>query len=305
MTRLRKKVLFTLSVLGLLFVIMAASGFWAISRMGDLNSLSGKIDGILFQTVSMVKTQEEFLNQVTLDTSFYRTGKSELVDQHNALLENINADLNLLLDDELLQWVITREDSGKHLRDQLNGDLEAYNLEVSKLFALFLSRGFRDYGIVGEMRKNAHLLENAPEGVPTQDILMLRRHEKDYIIRKDSQYVRRFLNLAGRVKIDLETRPHHFSARHMQALGEYVSLFQQMVELERKIGLTQEPGSQQTVRSLSDHLINLTLEIAGKVNHQAASLRTLVRSMFIGFAILSLGICFLLGYSLTREIAGK
>lgn len=55
------------------------------------------------------------------------------------------------------------------------------------------------------MRDQAHLLENET-ALNLADVLTLRRHEKDFLLRKEKQYIDKFNELADRLVSHLNAK---------------------------------------------------------------------------------------------------
>jgi len=81
--------------------------------------------------------------------------------------------------------------------DQIRASRTAYETAFNKVADLIRTQGDKSAGIRGELRGYAHQLESAIEATPspmlmnalTVHYLMLRRHEKDFILRHDAKYV--------------------------------------------------------------------------------------------------------------------
>jgi len=111
----------------------------------------------------------------------------------------------------------------------------------STLVTLLEKRGFKETGIEGEFRKKVHAIENAistPEFEPlTVIMLTMRRHEKDYLLRKEEQYIQL-----------LHEEVNHFHAKlkemnlspeqqvHLDSLAtEYHDTFEQLIQVDAEI----------------------------------------------------------------------
>src|SRR5437773_484217 len=66
--------------------------------------------------------------------------------------------------------------------------LVQYQIYFDQFLALSTKAGFKDWGLEGQLRDAIHLLENTPIHYNKADMLLLRRNEKDYFLRKDLQY---------------------------------------------------------------------------------------------------------------------
>ena len=71
----------------------------------------------------------------------------------------------------------------------------AYKAAFDKIVGLIQAQGDKASGIRGELRKNAHDIEEAIKKTASPalmaDYLLIRRHEKDFILREDDKYVKK------------------------------------------------------------------------------------------------------------------
>ncbi len=71
----------------------------------------------------------------------------------------------------------------------------SYKTAFGKVAERILAQGDKDSGIRGNIRKHAHNLETAIKKTEapelTVEYLILRRHEKDYVLREDDKYVKK------------------------------------------------------------------------------------------------------------------
>jgi adenylate cyclase len=77
----------------------------------------------------------------------------------------------------------------------LNDELEIYEKDFKELIDLIEEVGFYDSGLVGHFREDAHNVEKSllKHHLITAevDLLLLRRHEKDYLLRGDKKYIKK------------------------------------------------------------------------------------------------------------------
>ncbi|HHB92676.1 MAG TPA: hypothetical protein ENK59_05630, partial [Thioploca sp.] len=68
-----------------------------------------------------------------------------------------------------------------------------YKTNLIKLIDLFAERGFKNDGIIGQFRINVHAIETATINLKHDklliDMLTMRRHEKDYLLRLETKYI--------------------------------------------------------------------------------------------------------------------
>jgi len=122
--------------------------------------------------------------------------------------------------------------------DTLMTELRTMDSLFSAAIKLSLQVGYKDFGIIGEMRKHIHILENFPQ-IDQTKILSLRRHEKDYIIRNEEIYIENFQRLYKRLLPEVEENQKlskEQKALVLPALKLYHQKFIEFTSLNGQIG---------------------------------------------------------------------
>ena len=125
--------------------------------------------------------------------------------------------------------------------DRTHAALTRYDGEFITLVDQFRLRGFQDFGIVGEMRSGIHVFDETEiEPELMVRVLSLRRHEKDYIIRNQPQYVDAVRAEVLAIENGILSNPGlDATTRHilLASLHKYSSAFEQLVNIDRRIGI--------------------------------------------------------------------
>jgi len=119
-----------------------------------------------------------------------------------------------------------------------------------------LARGFENYGKVGAMRETVHWLEDQPE-LALADVLMLRRHEKDYFIRHQLRYQEKLDRQVAKMVQNLAQDPAILPRRKAQlaqSLETYQQHFHQIVSLDQISGRFGGNGLRQQLESVQTQL---------------------------------------------------
>lgn len=176
----------------------------------------------------------DFLKYAPTSNAFHSNENLPQLDRHQSLKKEIIQRLDSLensIRNELNQ-VPSSIRSVKDLIKKNDGQIE----EIKNLL---LYRGFKIYGVEGKMRMNAHKLEVIP-GFKKEEILSLRRHEKDYIIRYDKKYAQLLMEESDNMLAKLQTNPNYDQNQKEIAtyhLETYVANFKRLVDVEDLIGL--------------------------------------------------------------------
>jgi PAS domain S-box-containing protein len=223
-----------------------------IHQKTKVNNVIGQIYELHLDVQKDFNITDAFFTYEASNLEFFKTRESSLLDEHDQQVREIRKGL-----EELRIGAITRRMGVQEPLDSLTTDFDTFVATVDQIVRLTLIRGFKDYGIVGEMRDFVHQLETFPELDQTY-VLKLRRHEKDYIIRNEAQYVT-MLNALGKefmVKINKDPRisvPRKDTITKI--LISYLEEFNNLVDIDNRIGLkTPESGTKSQLDELENNI---------------------------------------------------
>ena len=163
---------------------------------------------------------------------------NEIIYSRNSSIENENTveklqrDLNKLFsksEKEIKAILSQKTDSGKHIEliEQIQSQLQKQKNQESALIGLTRKLGFKNQGLIGAMRDRAHWLES--NAGTTADLLNLRRHEKDFLLRGEEIYVEKFNSLALQYSLSL-------TQKELNLLNEYQDYFNEITIIYFKLG---------------------------------------------------------------------
>lgn len=195
---------------------------------------------------------DNFINLESINPDYHLSGTSELFNQQQRNSEELKFHLENLYSQPVVNDLGIKEEI-----DKLRFSLEKYELLLQQLNELLLERGYKDYGLVGKMRDRAHSLEEIME-MDKAVVLSLRRHEKDYIIRNDMQYVDLLNDLSNKTKnkiaISLDI-PADKKDSIISLLTDYTNYFNQVVYLDKRIGVRSGLG---LASAIDDYEVEIT-----------------------------------------------
>lgn len=172
------------------------------------------------------KNFQSFLLHGYKNPKFYTTQKEITIDTFIYYISKQKESFNLIIGELELNRI--------HLKSELINNLKDafFSLEslTNQIKIETHSLGHRDFGKIGAMRKIAHKIESQ-NLVAKKDILQLRRHEKDLLLRSDSLYISKFNNLAYQL-----TSNNKNLKLTTSLLNQYKSLFNEVAQLYFKIG---------------------------------------------------------------------
>jgi serine phosphatase RsbU (regulator of sigma subunit) len=120
-----------------------------------------------------------------------------------------------------------------------------YNKNYNELISLYQLKGFKNYGLEGTMRKYAHNLYEYNNKDVKLSVLILRKHEKDFLLRKDLAYVNQFNSTTSElineinknVKIPVKDKNYLLTN-----INQYSKFFKSLSGIDVKIGIKGKNG---------------------------------------------------------------
>lgn len=256
------------SAISILVVISFNSAYF--NRKAGINDVVNRLYTLQSEVLTNFNLIDNYINYDLNSSSYFLTGRSTYLEEHSEKSKILIAELAGLMNNS----VINDLNVAKQI-DHLRLEYVGHDILLNELVEKINKRGFKDYGLVGEMRNYVHKLEEFPE-VDRADILSLRRHEKDYIIRNELQYVQKLNILGSQIKMDLGHLRFPTQAKKdsfATILDNYLRIFNQVVALDEEIGLKSTTlGSkvkldktEQSILSLMDSVIQSANQTKDKI----------------------------------------
>ena len=270
----------------------------------QIERLSTNVSEIELSILNSLKAQNQYLIHETINPKYFTKGESEYLKLNDSLSNQI---LNQIDELSANEWIISLEFDDEFLR--LKNLYSEYHHVFIQLSETLLRKGFKNWGVEGRMRDYAHILEEYySDYIDRADLLMLRRHEKDFILRKEEKYVLKFELQCDLIRqklhdelIDSITRKELF-----KKLNNYERSFMELSRLETFIGLRNNSGFKAHVDNKAKQLINELEEVKAKMELAQTKLIDELRwYYFIGlfvFISFSLFASFQLSRSMTDRI---
>lgn len=280
-----------------LILVLAIVSLYTLDRTLQIARINTDVNQLEIFTLTLIKSDNDFFNVEVINKRYFETHTSAFLVRRDSL--------NIQIQSKIAQ--LRKQGANKvYTIDQtlssIDSTLLIYNAKFSALEALLYRKGFKDYGLEGEMRAHAHSLEEVSMGIDIAKILYLRRHEKDFFLRHDTTYLTAFNKRAADLLIEMNRYPD----RNKQAIvhiREYQRLFLELAEIQRLIGLTSEVGLRSELSSLTQHLSDRFFSLSEYAYRQSSDAQNHARFVYIsalGFGIL---ISILTGYWISRRLS--
>ncbi len=219
-------------------------------KVDHLNNFTRKSYQVSQDFSSNIRNFQNFLLYGYKDKVFYTNHHQKDFDVYIANLNKQRKEINLILEESNELNIGTN-----HSIDKLSKEI--YNLysAVNQFKQISIIRGFKDYGVEGKMRDKAHLLEKN-SSLNKTTLLQFRRHEKDYMLRTDDYYIKKFNEL-----YDSIIKQKNIDATTRQLLTEYKNNFEQLALLSSKLGDSHHQGLYGTINQINGTIENSFVQI--------------------------------------------
>ena len=267
---LRHKLFLAFFVLIMVIIFVAAMSLWFYNKRESLTHVSEKMEETMVGILKIVKVEQDFFAVEPSRSSFYSHGRSKYLDKHQQQLDSMQKSIKTLTNNIKSNEIDVREDLLL-----ISKELDLYRYNFRQVVVLTRNRGFKDYGKEGDMRGIAHFLENSGK-VSMVDMLTLRKHEKDYISRKEVVYIDNFdavIALMQKKNTDIIV-----SAK----LNSYKAAFKDLVALDKAIGYDgSHDGFRYTMRQHGEIAINIIEKTIAKVNKLSDEVKGDFQNIFV------------------------
>ena len=220
------------------FLFIALSISYIQNRENILKT-SDLVEDSYLALLRNVLDQQDFFSYETKNGVFFETGISTYLEKYHSSFQETKA------------LVQEAAEASQAAGFKLSDELPLYMFELTAIDSVFQllvkkvkERGYKDFNLEGSMRVDAHWLEEIKE-IPSASVLSLRRHEKDYIIRNDTNYVLKLNHLVETLVKEISLRKGLMPARKeliISRLKEYNRKFSQLVALDKELGIKDNSG---------------------------------------------------------------
>ncbi len=294
----------------LLIILIAAIGSsYSLFLILKSKEFLGYREQVVTMVMNLKEARIQEKNFILFDRkneTFLKTGTSDILIKHQYLIDSIlqsidSIALNVKSNDPLLYLNLASLKDGVH----------QYEKNFHELKNLYFIRGFKDYGLEGNMRGSVHALQECISDAEKVFAFSLRRHEKDFMLRKDLKYQESLVSTAILFS-DYVTQSHAthtttaYKSHNLRVIDEYVNKFNEIVEVEKKIGLSETEGVLGELNKSADELVKVSHDVFASVDHESRLIQKNAILLFLCSILLTIiagiAINFILNNRLIRPL---
>lgn len=193
---------------------------------------------------------------------------------------------------------------------KIEADLLKYQSNYLELIKLFKLKGYKEFGIEGSMRKYAHTITDHNDPKIKYYSLLLRKNEKDFLIRKELIYISSFNQIKGELVNYISTNEKYDPLEKNELYNLvyfYNKYFKSIARIENKIGIKGSKGliniSNTIFENTNQNIKKIELKIGiinAKRNEQFKNLSVSILTLIIVILVL---ISFFLINSISKSVS--
>ena len=187
--KIKQKLLLSFLLIYTNLLILAGLSLFYFLEAEDLRKSENDVMRTNFTVSKLFNNDNTFFSSESTNPAYFKSLESKYLKRHYELLNEVRQSLTIIEQNEL-----KKQNQTQTLVKEMRTVMLNYNEKFEEILTHMNKRGFKDFGLEGEMRKCNHKLEDE-NMIPLVDLLMLRRHEKDYLIRKELAYINKFNDL--------------------------------------------------------------------------------------------------------------
>lgn len=273
----------TVSVL--MFVVLGFIFYNSIDNIKELENLKYEVKNIETSVLKLRRNEKDFLARYDLKY------QAEFMKNFEKLIKSVES-----IDYGLKSYDIDGEKIKK-----LKVILEQYSKNFNAIVATQQKIGLNpEDGLYGSLRESVHnleeLLKKDLDYKLQTDMLMLRRAEKDFMLRSDLKYLEKFNKSLNVFLADVKVSKISDYDQAVSLMNAYVKDFYNLVEGYKEIGLTPNDGAlgnmRNTIHQVDESLKELLENVNTVLEKKNKEITVLITVMFlflvltmVGFAI--------------------
>ena len=279
-----------------LLVLLALVSMHIANRASQVARIHSDINRLEIQTLTLINNDNDFFDLELINEDYFIHHNSQYLRKRDSLNRLISQNLA-----DLVKTACHTQPEACSYLMQIDTTLTHYNQGFERLEALAFQKGFRDFGVEGAMRTHAHILEEESNATWMTEILLLRRHEKDFLLRSDTHYVQLYNQRYEALWEKLQPRwGGSYFAHHLE---QYRDRFLELVQIQQELGLSSKHGLRSLLNGRTDHLVKLYLALSDFSYQRAVKANQEARWFYLAMLACAVVFSVISGYWFSRKLS--
>jgi len=302
---IKSKLLLSSFVLIVLTIILGLVSYKSVEKLTHKLIPTIQVnDHVSTEMLQLRRNEKDFLARALYDPNFFQTGKNKYLSKFDENFADLQENFETLKSYSHNSTYLERINEMQRLSEE-------YKKGFLKVVEMKRKRGFKDWGAIGELRSAVHIVEDKLELLGDQaeteslkvSMLMLRRHEKDYLLRNDVSYQNKLILEADNFSRKLQALEISLSdsTRMDNLIKSYKAKFDNVVQIDSQIGRDSDEGLMGDYRQTIHQLEPIAKVQMDYLNNEANKVSNDAISLILG----SIFVILLAGVGSAIYLAGK
>lgn len=290
----------SLMVLSLIGIACGLYSSGLVQKIRDVNQL---YEEMVLSLQGAELHEKAFMLEDTFNPEFMETGVSAHQTAFDAYMRSSQQYIRELIEKQHMVQSVDMT-----LLQETKSAIDSIALTFSQMVDSTRHRGFESFGVEGQLMEAINRLESSDIPFDKSYLLFLRRHEKDYFLRKDPQSINGFSLSANVFKdhlteLQLEAEDTIAYDFLLEEVARYERLFNEVVHMEEVIGTSQQTGLNGELLKLHVNLNKKLSSIGEKLQLEIADEEAFSDQLVIITLVALLLLAILLTIVFVRRIA--
>ena len=236
-------------------------------------------------SISQLEKAEKKLIELRADMKTLRIiERSFLLNNNSNEKQKFNKSLAILKkDSKILFDLLEQNNISTSSLKEFDKIIDAYNVCFLKVFSKQKIIGFsQTEGLYGTLRKEASNIQNIVIDIKYYKLLSaiyeLRKHEKDFILRREQKYIDKALTVISRINKNVSKNQKSFTKEQkvkvLNSLKEYKKAFISLTNTEKELGLKRTDGLNGKMVRTIDKTTVIIKDLVKSLNNEVEKLKS-------------------------------
>ena len=285
---LRARFILLISIVVFSFISIGILTTTTFRKIKALNNLGENVMELEIVTLDLRKNEKDFLARSIKDPEFFKSGESKYA---------INFDKDISKAILICEFL----DNSKYIKGTsidkklklVESHFSSYQEVFHKIVSLKKELGFKDWGLVGNMRESIHDIETIVKELNVTNaqvhMLTLRRREKDFLLRLDIGYKEKFTSDLNAFYTSINYYNISNSAKEniKTYLDEYAQSFYSVIDKYVEAGISETEGITGEMRAVVHQVEPEVAEIHAEISEMVFD--NSKKAVFLTIIFISLG----------------
>ncbi len=259
------------------------------------------MENIITNHLKIQKFEKDFLQQDVVNTDFFLTKSSHNTKSLDSIHQNSKLLIGQLTNNKTINSI-----EQERLLEKINEGFATVSQKFDILGEAIFQKGFKDYGLEGEMREKIHNVEKSLSNADNLKLqvmmLTLRRHEKDFLLRNDMSYRTKFDEVALNFLALTANDQSDFSKEVTANLKAYQTSFHKLVEIQTQLGFGTNKGIINELSVENEKLANDLSKLQDQIKEGASNQITRSINVIVVIALIFFMLILLIIFRVSKYI---